>query len=43
MWLAIRLSSHEMTRRYCARFGTSMFMSFSHALAQHSFANIAAT
>ena len=43
MWLAMRFSSHEMTRRYCARFGTSMPMSFSHAAAQHSLANMAAT
>ena len=38
----MRLSSQEMTRRYCARFGTSMPMSFSHAMAQPSLANIAA-
>ena len=43
MWLEMRFSSQLITRRYCARFGTSMPISFSHALAQHSFANIAAT
>ena len=43
MWRAMRFSSHEITRRYCARLGTSMSISFSHAVAQHSFANIAAT
>ena len=39
---AIRFSSHEMTRRYSARGGTAMSMSFSHAIAHASLANIAA-
>jgi hypothetical protein len=30
-WLAMRLSSQEMTRRYCARLGTLMSISFSQA------------
>ena len=41
-WLAMRLSSHEMTRSSWARLGTSICMSFSHAIAHDSLANIAA-